>query len=67
MANFSICVELNDKQQKQFDEWCSHIEALYGDCGLMTWTITPTGIGSGITVYNKRANVTLDLTDVESW
>jgi hypothetical protein len=67
MANKVICVELNDKQQKQYDEWCEHIKSLYGEYGMMTWKITPTGIGEGISVYSKRANVELDLTDVESW
>lgn len=67
MANFNICVELNDKQQKMYEEWLSHIKALYGEYGSLSWTITPTGIGSAITVYSKRANVELDLTDIDSW
>ena len=67
MANKVICVELNDKQQKMYEEWLSHLKALYGEYGTLDWKITPTGIGEGISVYSKRANVELDLTDVDSW
>ena len=62
-----ITVELNDKQQKMFDDWKSHIKVLYGEYGLLTWKITPNGIGEEIVVYSHRANVELDLTDIDSW
>ena len=65
--NKQIDVELNDKQQKKFDKWKSHIKALYGEYGLFTWKITPTGIGEEITVYSHNAKVELDLTDMSSW
>ena len=65
MKKFEI--ELNEKQQAKFDEWCSHIKTLYGEVGTLTWMITPTGIGNGVEVYSKLANVKLDLTDVDSW
>jgi len=32
-----------------YDEWLAHIKAIYGEYGLFTWKISPTGIGSGIT------------------
>ena len=65
--NKIITVELNDKQQKMFDEWKSHLKSLYGEYGLLTWKITPNGIGEEIVVYSHRANIELDLTDVDSW
>ena len=65
--NKIITVELNDKQEKMFDEWKSHLKSLYGEYGLLTWKITPNGIGEKIVVYSHRANVELDLTDVDSW
>jgi hypothetical protein len=65
--NKVISVELNDKQQKQFDEWCGHLKALYGEVGSLTWKISPTGIGEGIVVYSHNAKVEFDLTDVSSW
>lgn len=65
--NKVISVELNDKQQKQFDEWCNHLKALYGEVGLLTWKISPTGIGESIVVYSHNAKVEFDLTDVSSW
>lgn len=67
MKNFNICIELNDKQQKMYEEWLFHIKALYGEYGALRWTITPTGIGNGISVYSERAKVELDLTDIDSW
>jgi hypothetical protein len=67
MANKVITLELNDKQQQLFDEWCSHLTALYGEIGLLTWNITPNGIGNGIEVYSHQARLKIDLTDVDSW
>jgi hypothetical protein len=65
--NRVISVELTDKQQKEFDKWCGHLKALYGEIGSLTWKISPTGIGEGIIVYSHNAKVELDLTDVSSW
>jgi len=65
--NFEIHITLNDKQQSQFDEWKSHIKALYGEYGLFTWTISYNGIGPVITVFSELAKVSLDLTDSDSW
>lgn len=65
--NKVIHEELNDKQQAMYDEWISHIKAIYGEYGNFTWKITPTGIGSGIEVYSHLTKTTLDLTDVDSW
>jgi len=50
-----------------YDEWLSHIKAIYGEYGLFTWKITPNGIGSGIVVYSHLTKTELDLTDVDSW
>jgi hypothetical protein len=65
--NTAITIQLNNKQQKLFDTWKGHLKALYGECGSLTWKISPTGIGSAITVYSELAKVELDLTDVDSW
>lgn len=65
--NTVIHEELNDKQQKQYDIWCGHIKAIYGEFGSFTWKISPTGIGSGIVVYSHLTKTELDLTDVDSW
>ena len=37
MGNTVIHEELNAKQQKMFDEWISHIKAIYGEYGNFTW------------------------------
>ena len=57
--------ELSEKQQKMYDEWLSHIKAIYGEYGLFTWKITPNGIGSGIVVYSHKTRTELDLTDID--
>jgi hypothetical protein len=67
MERTTIHEELNEKQEKKFRTWLSHIKALYGEYGTITWSITPTGIGSSIKVYSHSAKVELDLTDVDSW
>lgn len=41
MGNTVIHEELNAKQQKMFDEWISHIKAIYGEYGNFTWKISP--------------------------
>jgi hypothetical protein len=50
-----------------YDEWLSHIKAIYGEYGTFTWKVTPTGIGSGLVVYSHKTKTELDLTDVDSW
>lgn len=65
--NYEIHEVLSDKQQEMYDEWKSHIKAIYGECGLFTWRISPTGIGTGIEVYSHQTKTTLDLTDDDSW
>lgn len=59
--------ELSDKQQKMYDEWISHIKAIYGEYGSFTWKITPTGIGNGVVVYSHLTETELDITDMTSW
>lgn len=65
--NKIISVQLNDKQQKQYEEWCGHIRALRGDVGTLTWKLTSHGIGPIIKVYSEDLKLELDLTDVDSW
>jgi hypothetical protein len=67
MANKIIHEELNDKQQAAYEEWLSHIKAIYGEYGLFTWEISPNGIGTAIEVYSHLTKTKLDLTDVDSW
>jgi hypothetical protein len=62
-----IDISLSPLQNEQFEEWKSHLVALYGEVGLLTWKITPNGIGESISVYSHKADVELDLTDIDSW
>jgi hypothetical protein len=62
-----ITIELSDTEQQKFDEWKTHIKAIYGEYGLFTWKVTPNGIGSEIVVYSHLTKTELDLTDVENW
>lgn len=65
--NYVIHEELTDSQQAKYDEWKSHIKALYGEFGLFTWKVTPSGIESDIEVYSHLTKTILDLTDVDEW
>jgi hypothetical protein len=65
--NYIIHEELNDKQQQIYEEWIAHIKAIYGEYGTFTWKVTPTGIGSVISVYSHKTKTELDLTDVDSF
>lgn len=67
MGKTKIIIELNDIQQKRYDEWISHINGLYGKYGKMTWSVSDNGIGQSISVYNELTNLELDLTDLDSW
>ena len=63
-----ISIELNQKQQKQYEEWCQHLKAIFGEIGTLTWTVSSNGIGDTITVTSANdPNNPLDLTDVDSW
>lgn len=63
-----ISVELNEKQLSLFEDWCTHLKAIYGEVGILTWAITSNGIGEEITVTSKYApKHPLDLTDIDSW
>lgn len=67
MSKKVISVELNDNQQKIYDDWLSHIKAIYNEYGSFTWKITPTGIGNEIVVYSHKTKTELNLTDYNSW
>lgn len=66
--NTVIKIELNSKQQTEFDTWCSHLKAIFGNEGTLTWTVTETGIGHIISVTSSYApNKPLKITDYDSW
>ena len=67
MGNTRIVIELDNSQQESYDEWCATIKKLYGKVGNMTWSVSDCGIGQTIKVYNDLTNLTLDLTDIDSW
>jgi hypothetical protein len=65
--NTKINIELNDKQQTQYNKWLDALITIYGQVGNITWKISYTGIGAVIKVYSDLANIELDLTDNNSW
>lgn len=67
MSNKRVAFELNDKQQKKYEEWIAHIRAIHGKVGNLTWCWSTNGIGDSITVYSETARAELDLTDIDSW
>ena len=52
--NYEIHEILSDKQQAMYEEWISHIKAIYGEYGSFTWKITSTGIGN---VYSRNTPI----------
>lgn len=67
MGNLKISIELDDRQQSEYDDWCSTIKKLYGKYGNMTWSVSDCGIGQTIKVYNDLTKLTLNLTHPEDW
>ena len=65
--NTKIKMTLNDKQEAKYQEWIKAVKVLYGEVGQTEWTISNNGLGYNISVYSFLADVTLDLTDVDSW
>ena len=63
----TIRIQLTESQQTKLDAWLYHIKELFGETGQLTWMITPTGIGSEITVYSELVDLQLDLTETETW
>lgn len=65
--NLKVSFELSNKQQKAYKKWTGHIHALYGEVGTLVWSWSSCGIGDSIKVYSEKAQVEIDLTDIESW
>ena len=63
MTEFS----LNEKEEKKLKKWQNAIKEIYGEYGSYSFTFTPTGIGTGISVYSKLVDKELDITDLDSW
>ena len=59
--------ELNEKQQEIYDEWLSHIKAIYGEYGLFTYSFSPTVIGTSVEVFSDIAKTSIDLTEFDKW
>lgn len=63
-----IKIELTIQQETKYDEWVNHLTAIFGDEGMLTWSITFTGIGNVIKVTSDHApKYPLDLTEVRNW
>lgn len=63
-----ISIELNEKQNQEFQKWCDSLKVIFGQVGTLTWSITSTGIGDIIKVSSDNIpDKPLDLTDVDSW
>ena len=63
-----ISIELNSKQQEKYELWCQNLKSIFNEVGVLTWTVSSSGIGDTITVTSSNApNNPLDLTDIDSW
>ena len=51
----------------QIKEWQEHIKEVFGEYGTYEYRFTPTGIGDGLYVYSRIAEVGKDFSNVEDW
>lgn len=58
---------LSETQLEKLKKWKSHIKALYGECGIFTYSFTPNGIGCSVEVYSHLAKLKIDLTEIENF
>jgi hypothetical protein len=58
---------ISEPEMKAIKEWQELIKSLYGEYGIFTYKITPTGIGNGLVVYSHLAKIEKDFTDMDTW
>lgn len=63
----NIKFELNDVEQKRYDDFVADVKKLHGEAGTFKFTFTPTGIGYGVDVFSVLSGVSRDITDYDSW
>lgn len=59
--------KLTEKQELQIKKWQEHIKEVFGEYGTYEYRFTPTGIGNGLYVYSRIAEVGKDFSNVEDW
>lgn len=63
----SMTFKLEPSQVEKLKEWQGHIKAIYGEYGDYEYRFSSNGIGDIVIVYSELADVTLDLTDIDTW
>jgi hypothetical protein len=58
---------LNDKQEKEFEEWQQKIKEIHGKFGSNEFRFIPNGIGTSVFIKNSFVKEPLDLSHVEDW
>jgi hypothetical protein len=59
--------KLSSDEIKLLDVWKRSIKSKHGKYGLFTYTFTPYGMGTGVTVYSHLTDTKINLTDVSKW
>lgn len=59
--------DLNEKELATLEAWQKEIKNKFGNYGGFKYTFTPTGIGTGISVYSDLLDESLNITDYDSW
>jgi hypothetical protein len=58
---------LNEKEEKRKLKIFKKLKKKYGKVGHITYSFTPTGIGSIVKFHSDVNDKTYDITDIDSW
>lgn len=59
--------ELDEEEEKSLQKRMKKIKKKYGKCGHITYSFTPTGLGSVLKVHFQVNNKTYDITNLNNW
>ena len=65
--NTTITYTLSDEEQCKLDEWLDYHKKIFGECGHLTYKLTPNGIDTSVMVYNHLSKCEINLTDEDTW
>jgi len=67
MGRAKYTFELDEIQEKEFDEWKEKIKDLMGSYGGYTFIFRPNSIGCGVTIHSDLINKDIDVSHQENW
>ena len=63
MMTFQLTID----QERKLNIWKQKIKDEFGEYGNFTYSFSPTGIGTVVTVYSSILDKTLNLTNYDEW